>query len=115
MRVYEPALGWIPWLGPMGIWPVLLPLVLLAGGILFWRDRADRDARLPLVIYMTFTIVYVIGVGALMERSENQRFRFDVDPFIWVLLLAVLERTWRAVRRSKDPPLRAAPGGTPSP
>ncbi|MSO45616.1 MAG: hypothetical protein EXQ59_02450 [Acidobacteria bacterium] len=107
VRVYEPILGWIPASGPMGLWPVLLPLVLLAGGADLWRglSRAQSrdsapDARSALIAYLLFNIVYVITVGALMERSENQRFRFDVDPMIWVLLLVALDRLSRRTRRA---------------
>lgn len=107
VRVYEPILGWIPAFGPMGLWPVLLPLVLLAGGADLWRglSRAQSrdsapDARSALIAYLLFNIVYVITVGALMERSENQRFRFDVDPMIWVLLLVALDRLSRRTRRA---------------
>jgi len=104
VRVYEPLLGWIPALGPMGIWPLLLPLVLLTGGARLWHARAAPDARSALIAYMLFNIVYVVVVGALMERSENQRFRFDVDPMIWILLLVLLERVSR----------RRTPAGTPA-
>jgi len=105
VRVYEPMLGWIPALGAMGIWPVLLPLVLLAGGADLWRGRRARDAPPALIAYLLFNIVYVISVGALMERSENQRFRFDVDPMIWVLMLVALDRLSR--RRRQGAPAAA--------
>lgn len=100
VRVYEPLLGWLPALGPMGIWPVLLPLVLLAGLAELWRGRAAPDARSALIAFLLFNIVYVITVGALMERTENQRFRFDVDPMIWVLLLVAMEGLSRRRRRA---------------
>ena len=103
VRVYEPLLGWLPSLGPVGIWPVLLPLVLLAAGAELWRGRVAPDARSALIAYLLFNIVYVIAVGALMERSENQRFRFDVDPMIWVLLLVALERLSRRRTRRGTP------------
>jgi hypothetical protein len=106
VRVYEPVLGWIPALGPMGIWPVLLPLILLAAGVDLWGSRAAPDPRSALVAYMLFNIIYVIAVGALMERSENQRFRFDVDPMIWVLLLAALDRVSRRMRRAEPAAVR---------
>lgn len=108
VRVYEPVLGWIPSLGPMGVWPVLLPLVLLAGLADVWRAVRSRDymaldARSAVIVYLLFNIVYVIAVGALMERTENQRFRFDVDPMIWVLLLAALDRFSPRRRRRAAP------------
>ena len=99
VRVYEPLMGWAPVLGPRGLWPVLLPLVLLAAGARLWRARGAVDARWVVTAYMLGNIVFVIGVGALMERSENQRFRFDVDPMIWLLLLLALQQAWHAAMR----------------
>ena len=100
VRVYEPALGWISSLGPAGAWPVLLPLVVLASGVSLWRGRAQLDARWALAAYMVCNVMYVIAVGALVERSENQRFRLEVDPLIWLLLLVALERGWRLAASS---------------
>jgi hypothetical protein len=98
VRVYEPLLGWIPALGPMGVWPVLLPLVLGAALVHLGRRRASLDAGWILTAYLVVTVVYVVAVGSLVERSENQRFRFDVDPFIWTLLLVGVERLRRFAR-----------------
>jgi hypothetical protein len=92
VRVYEPVLGWIPFFGAMGVWPVLLPLVLAATVAALWRQRAAIDARWLLIAYLVCNVAYVVAVGALMERSENQRFRFDVDPMIWLLVMMLLVR-----------------------
>ena len=105
VRVYEPALGWISSLGPAGVWPILLPLVLLASGVPLWRGRAQLDAGWALAAYMACNVVYVIAVGTLVERSENQRFRVEVDPLIWLLLLVTLERGWAIGRLVPPSPL----------
>jgi hypothetical protein len=99
VSVHEPLTGWLPFLGPRGIWPVALPLVMLATVAALWRQRATPDARWVVTAYVTGTIAYAIGVGALMERTENQRFRFDVDPLIWLLLLALATRGWLGWRQ----------------
>jgi len=100
VRMYEPALGWISSLGPAGVWPLVLPLVLLASGVALWSGHTRVDARWGLTAYMVCSVAYVIAVGALVERSENQRFRVEADPLIWLLLLAALERGWRLVDSS---------------
>jgi len=98
VAVYEPVLGWPPWLGATGVWIVLLPAILIATGVSIWRGRGAVGPRWVLTAYLAGCIVYVVAVGALMERTENMRFRFDVEPMIWLLLLAALQEAWRAAR-----------------
>lgn len=42
------------------------------------------------IIYMVFTILWVLGVGNLLEIGENMRFRWLVDPFAIVLCAIVV-------------------------
>jgi len=73
-----------------------LPLVVAFG---LWTSlshvRADpalgRDRAL-LVLYVSFTVLYVAVVGVLLESGENNRFRFTTDPLSLLLLALLLER-----------------------
>jgi len=55
--------------------------------------RGARDAPMrPLLAYMTVTMLWVATSIVLIEIGENDRMRFDVDPFVIVLLACTL--TW---------------------
>jgi hypothetical protein len=79
---------------PAGLY-VLLPFVLAWS---VWRamvhlrsgEQAAR-ARGVLIGYCTFQIVFVITISSMVTFLESSRYRFQVEPFIWVLvaLLAV--------------------------
>jgi hypothetical protein len=79
-----------------------------------WRDRRVPDARAILTAFLVLNAVYVIAVGALMERTENQRFRFDVDPLIWLLLLALVAKGLEQYRQHRMD-LHRGPVGRPQP
>jgi hypothetical protein len=108
VRFYEPALGWVPALGPMGVWPVLLPLVLVLHAAWLWRRRSARDPAWVTTVFMAGTVLYVWIIGSLMERTENQRFRFEVDPLIWVLVVSAAARL--VAGRRLDTGRHTAPG-----
>ncbi|HKO93330.1 MAG TPA: hypothetical protein VJU61_19380, partial [Polyangiaceae bacterium] len=77
---FERWLGWFPGLGATAAWFLIgLPLYAL------WRARRDSGPRATLLRYCALLIAYVVLVGALLERSENQRFRFLVDPLLFSL------------------------------
>ncbi|MCG3198941.1 MAG: hypothetical protein GHCLOJNM_03448 [bacterium] len=67
-----------------------------------WR-RSGRGSRRALADRITLgwmggNLVYVFLVGNLTEFGENQRFRFVVDPFVWVFL-AVHVSSWLSPSR----------------
>lgn len=80
-------------LAPVGIY-ALLPLVVIAAvrAALAARRRggaADR-ARGALLVFCTFQIVFVIAVSSAATFLESSRYRFQVEPFIWVLSAVAL-------------------------
>ncbi len=90
VRRYTAVLGWLPGLGATSYLSVL---ALALYGLL--AARGQRDARAGLLRYLSFCALYVVFVGALFERSENQRFRLLVDPFLLLLACAALHGIWR--------------------
>lgn len=86
MRAYAALLGALPGLGGTDS-----ALVLLLAGYALLRGRVLRDARAGLLVYLGCSALYVVFVGALFERSENQRFRFLVDPFLLLLAACALQ------------------------
>jgi hypothetical protein len=54
-------------------------------------------ARGILIGYCTFQVAFVITVSSMATFLESSRYRFQVEPFIWVLtaLVVVNPRTRR--------------------
>ena len=77
VRVFSALFGWFPGLGACA-YGTVLALALYA----FVRARSLPRAARGLLLYGAFSALYVVFVGALFERSENQRFRLLVDPFL---------------------------------
>jgi hypothetical protein len=67
----------------------LAPLVFAALRVV----RGARDAPMrPLLAYMTVTMLWTAASIVVVEIGENDRMRFDVDPFVIVLLACTV--TW---------------------
>ena len=86
-------------------WGLLLGLpVVLGYGLATAAGRGaagralDRSQRL-VVAFLCFNVVYVAFVGNLLEVGENNRFRFETDPFSVCLLGVLVDRVlvdrWR--------------------
>jgi hypothetical protein len=90
--------------GP-GYWQVsytavlLYGLVLIGGPILLWRNRRndvlDPGARRTLV-FACATVGFAFLSETLVELGENNRFRFETDPLVWVSAAAIVAIWWRA-------------------
>jgi hypothetical protein len=65
----------------------------------FRLRRVADDVRVrPLVAYITVTIIWAATIIVLGEIGENDRMRFDIDPFTMVLTACML--AW--VARDQD-------------
>jgi hypothetical protein len=78
---------------PVGVY-VVLPLVLgwaiwLALATIRSNDPVAR-ARGILIGYCTFQVAFVITVSSMATFLESSRYRFQVEPFIWVLTALVV-------------------------
>ncbi len=65
-----------------GFWWFAMPLLLGYGIVLIVWGKAENRA---LWLFGVGTIVWVLLVGAMAERTENARFRYLVDPFFLLL------------------------------
>jgi hypothetical protein len=90
---------------PVGIY-ALLPLVLLASLLGLWRSRDWRSPAAMIIVFSIFQIVYVVVVSVLFTYNELARYRFMVEPFIWLLVamnVSSLAR-WAQRRWWRQPP-----------
>jgi hypothetical protein len=95
---------------PYGLY-LLLPLCLgwvaVAGVMRLMRGTAEERAWGALVLLCAIQIVYLIAITALLTFGENARYRYIVEPFIWVVALATVidvARRWRAHEQSERAP-----------
>jgi hypothetical protein len=93
---YNFALSWKIGKRDLGPWPVLFPILITFGLFMIWRSK-ERSDRL-LWIFMLGTILWVVLVGAMAERTENARFRFLVDPFLLVLVACLFTQGWQTLK-----------------
>jgi hypothetical protein len=73
---------------PIGLY-VFLPLVWLWGlwqGFRLVRGGGDElRARGALLLFCLFQILYVIAASAMLTFLEESRYRFQVEPMIWLV------------------------------
>jgi len=80
-RRFFPRWSWSELAAPFVGFPLLV-LALWTG----WRRlRSDRRAS-PVIVFLLSTIVYVIAVSCLFEKSEGPIYRYQVDAFLWLFL-----------------------------
>ena len=79
---------------------LLFPALLGVGA---WSLLKGPAQHRPLHAYMLVTVLWVTAVSNLLEIGENDRMRWEIEPFlaIWVASLAT------ALRRRFDPPVEA--------
>lgn len=53
--------------------------------------RAD-----PVTLFCGLVVFYNVAAGCLLEYGENQRFKIEIEPLLWVFVFGV---TYRALRR----------------
>jgi hypothetical protein len=73
---------------------------LLAYGM--WRLRIGPPERRALDAYMLITVIWVTGVANLIEIGENDRMRWEIEPFLAVWLACLLSSVVRAHRERRD-------------
>jgi hypothetical protein len=78
---------------------LLYGLVLIGGPIILWRNRRndvlDAGARRTLA-FACATVGFAFLSETLVELGENNRFRFETDPLVWVTAAALVAIWWRA-------------------
>ena len=88
-------------------YPVLLigvPLVLLGGTVAAFVLLNRRDARAMPVVGMVATCWLLSIVNILFDFSENNRYRFEIDPLLYVLAVFLLWNVCNVYRRRQPQP-----------
>lgn len=61
----------------------------------------DERANAATMLFILFIVIYVCVVGNVAEIGENNRFRFNIDPLLTVLVGILLHRLWVKFRPRK--------------
>ncbi|MGE0455970.1 MAG: hypothetical protein AB7O37_22240 [Vicinamibacteria bacterium] len=77
----------LPWRAPFDFVMSGVPLVLLllgSAGVVFWRDGLSLAAARR-ALGLALPCLYVFAVSVIFESGENMRYKFFVEPTLWVL------------------------------
>ncbi len=93
--------------GEIDLYPVtsllFLPSILLlaCAGTVARISRFVRkgDSSGLVFVFMTFTVMYVAVLGNALEYGENNRFRVETDPLIFLLGAIIMRDIWLHVSR----------------
>ena len=88
----------------LGWWIVIAFVVILAAGSIYllnWH-RNGTESQYLLIAFMFINIVYVTLVGNFMDVGENNRFRFVVDPFLFLLFIHFVQLGVARLRRGSS-------------
>ena len=87
-----------------GLAPFLFLVLLLCGGWRVLRRSGADPATRAVHAFLIVTVLWVAVVSSLVEVGENDRMRWEIEPFLMALLASALG----AVRATRSP--RAADG-----
>ena len=92
-------------LAPVGLY-LFLPLAFAWAALLtraLYRMRSpEAAARAALLAFSLLNIAYVTVSGVMVAFGEAPRYRFQIDPFIWLIGALSLSDLWRRVRRGAN-------------
>lgn len=95
-------------------------IAVIYGLKLVWGKKNSKKPK-PFTITIFFlvsTIIYYTAVSNLLDLGENNRFRFDIDPFCLVIFALFLQQVFERFRQRKPEPatpvpsLESSPAGT---
>nr|HPG30602.1 hypothetical protein [bacterium] len=58
----------------------------------YFRFNRDFKKRGLILSYMSFIIIYYSLISCLFEIGENNRFKFLVEPLIYMLIFYAIEK-----------------------
>jgi hypothetical protein len=87
---------------PLNLYMLVFPVLVIFGGVVsFRREGGDLDGR-PVFAYMVLTIVWVTCTTNLIEVGENDRMRWEIEPFLVVLTGCLIASVLKLFKRAKS-------------
>lgn len=112
-RLYDALVHRFPLPG-VGLY-ALLPLFCAWAARAIWRGFRSGDAglerRAALLGFCLFQVCFVVAASCAFTSQEASRYRYGVEPFIWVIVAAGVLAAWgRLARwRARSSPHQAVP------
>ena len=72
----------------------------VASCVYLWKNRASivSSPRFTLVLFMLWNILFVSVAGTILDIGENNRFRFVIDPFVFLLVVFSLKKFLESIK-----------------
>jgi peptidoglycan/LPS O-acetylase OafA/YrhL len=90
---------------PVGLY-ALLPLPL---GLALRRAFEGRRSKLApereraaLLWFLLFQIAFVVAVSSAFSSQESSRYRYQIEPFLWLLTATALGEAWQKRPRPRS-------------
>jgi hypothetical protein len=85
---------------PPNLWLIGFPALLVYGLVRTLRIRSPGDEALkPVFAYMMVTVLWVTLTANLIEIGENDRMRWEIEPFLVVVLGCAVSSVVATVRK----------------
>ncbi len=68
--------------------------------VVITRNNLDRNF-VAVLAFITFTIIYFTFMANFFDLGENNRFRFTIDPLVFVLFVVMLQNLMLRLRRKQ--------------
>jgi len=80
-------------------------IVITATPVYLWRQRAILfSPDYGLILFIFWNIVFVSAAGILLDLGENNRTRFGLDPFIFLLTPFFVYKVIRLIKQKRKEP-----------
>jgi hypothetical protein len=115
-RVYDSVVHAWPVQG-VGLYVFLPPLLAWAAWLASVRLRSsDSGSRMSgaLLCFCLFQILFVVSASSLFTAGETARYRYSIEPCIWVVVAVALRAPHRLVKGWLSRLRRAQRGGAPN-
>ena len=79
--------------------PSILIFACVGAVVRISRFTRKGDTSGLAFIFMTFTVVYIAVLGNALEYGENNRFRVETDPLIFLLGVIIVRDAWSYIQQ----------------
>lgn len=101
-RFYDRLVHRFP-VAPVGLYLFLPPFFILAAREIWrgLRSATEEDrVRAALLAFGGFQVLFVVGISCLFTAQESARYRYAIEPFIWLTVAAGAPEVWSYLRRT---------------